>query len=690
MQVAPAYGELPVARDEEEIAPEISRASELLDDVGVCESASSSPHWPRKAIHEGTVLSDSVHDITDQNSAATSAIVVISTDQASVVLAKAQAFELPLAAKAEWSRRWVTGSLLACFLLIALAGSMPRSIALVIISRTVQVQSPMSAVLENFTAIWAPCKDPENAFTAIYRDGQLYRSIILTDHAFWLMGVTMAYLGAIHVVFPVMRLRGTGCRRAPSLFSLSRSALCVLGVVNFAMFMGMDLALYHPKMTRDNVQASHLLLDYFLYSASSLFLLSYVILSASNPARLPGVNWRRRLIFSTLIVLLMGLGLFFLLWIGNSSQMNWSLHSLLNFTGRGAAVGKILCIVATSRVLLLLLRGVAVWFADLTDNTTCQVTNIFTFIVTFSISMSIRLNASIAVHHSPLYGAPGLDGADRNLVRDMYNTALISLLLCVGELVAYLAFTIFLILEGNHCYRHIHASTLVESLISHARFAKKRQIFYGSLWCDELAEFCACVTIAIQELPRLLFSQPFFEVATLSDFEQYDDRHVMARFAVRLLIQVLAAGTIMHVSQAIFPMDVKTILRRFISRPSLIFFIGFVISHPVSFVVYGQTCEQNPLLTLMSLTYTECLRRSVVLQGQYVCNRPREGVSFTRPLVRELLNQTGVSPVDLGYKDFAEVMTEVDAARSILPAAGLGCWYPKGDCFLNEWGEFIS
>ena len=690
MQVAQAYGELPVARDEEEIAPEISRASEWLDDVGVCESASSSPHWPRKAIHEGTVLSDSDHDITDQNSAATSDIVVISTGQAPVVLVKAQALELPLAAKAEWSRRRGTGSLLACFLLIALAGAMPRSIALAIINRTVQVQSPMPAVLENFTAIWAPCKDPENAFTAFYRDGQLYRSIILTDHAFWLMGATMAYLGAIHVVFPVMRLRGTGCRRAPSLFSLSRSALCVLGVVNFAMFMGMDLALYHPKMTRDNVQASHLLLDYFLYSASSLFLLSYVILSASNPARLPGVNWRRRLIFSTLIVLLMGLGLFFLLWIGNSSQMNWSLHSLLNFTGRGAAVGKILCIVATSRVLLLLLRGVAVWFADLTDNTTCQVTNIFTFIVTFSISMSIRLNASIAVHHSPLYGAPGLDGADRNLVRDMYNTALISLLLCVGELVAYLAFTIFLILEGNHCYRHIHASTLVESLISHARFAKKRQIFYGSLWCDELAEFCACVTIAIQELPRLLFSQPFFEVATLSDFEQYDDRHVMARFAIRLLIQVLAAGTLMHVTQAIFPMDVKTILRRFISRPSLIFFIGFVISHPVSFVVYGQTCGQNPLLTLMSLTYTECLRRSVVLQGQYVCNRPREGVSFTRPLVRELLNQTGVSPVDLGYKDFAEVMTEVDAARSILPAAGLGCWYPKGDCFLNEWGEFIS
>ena len=189
---------------------------------------------------------------------------------------------------------------------------------------------------------------------------------------------------------------------------------------------------------------------------------------------------------------------------------------------------------------------------------------------------------------------------------------------------------------------------------------------------------------------RGLFSQNFDQVAAVSEIQQYNDREVMARFTIRFVIQVVAAGSVIQLSQAIFPMDVEMISRQFISRPSLIFFIGFVLSHPVSFIFYGQTCEQNPLLTLMSLTYTECLRRSVVLQGQYVCNQPREGVSFTRPLVRELLNQTGVSPVDLGYKDFAEVMTEVDAARSILPAAGLGCWYPEGDCFLNHWGEFIS
>ena len=56
--------------------------------------------------------------------------------------------------------------------------------------------------------------------------------------------------------------------------------------------------------------------------------------------------------------------------------------------------------------------------------------------------------------------------------------------------------------------------------------------------CIELAEFCACVTIAVQELPRPLFSQPLFEVATMSDFEQYDDRDIMARFAIRPGVRV--------------------------------------------------------------------------------------------------------------------------------------------------------
>ena len=214
VQVAQAWGEVPVARAQDEIAL-ISRASESssewLDDVGVRGSASSS-------IHASTVLSDidSVHDMTDQSSAAKAEIVVISMGKAPVVLGEEahQKFESPLTAMAGWIRRRATSYLLACFLLIALAGAMPRSIALIIIERTVQLQSPMPAAFENFAAIWAPCKDPENTFTAFYQEGQLYRTIILTDHVFWLVGITLAYLGAIHVVFPVMPPDAMHCQEA--------------------------------------------------------------------------------------------------------------------------------------------------------------------------------------------------------------------------------------------------------------------------------------------------------------------------------------------------------------------------------------------------------------------------------------------------------------------------------------------
>ena len=80
VQVAQAWGEVPVARAQDEIAL-ISRASESssewLDDVGVRGRASSS-------IHASTVLSDidSVHDMTDQSSAAKADIVVISMGKA--------------------------------------------------------------------------------------------------------------------------------------------------------------------------------------------------------------------------------------------------------------------------------------------------------------------------------------------------------------------------------------------------------------------------------------------------------------------------------------------------------------------------------------------------------------------------------------------------------------------------------
>ena len=90
---------------------------------------------------------------------------------------------------------------------------------------------------------------------------------------------------------------------------------------------------------------------------------------------------------------------------------------------------------------------------------------------------------------------------------------------------------------------------------------------------------------------RGLFSQNFDQVAAVSEIQQYNDREVMARFTIRFVIQVVAAGSVIQLSQAIFPMDVEMISRQFISRPSLIFFIGFVLSYPVSLWVNAQICD---------------------------------------------------------------------------------------------------
>ena len=134
-----------------------------------------------------------------------------------------------------------------CFLLIAVVGAAPRGIALAIIDRAVP-QAPMPEALDNFKAMWAPCKeDRDNPFTAYSPDGQMYRWLLLSDHILWYAGVTVAYIGMLLLMFPVEPSVRCSFRGGDS-FALLRCSLCVLGVVNFALWTVIDATLYHLSL----------------------------------------------------------------------------------------------------------------------------------------------------------------------------------------------------------------------------------------------------------------------------------------------------------------------------------------------------------------------------------------------------------------------------------------------------------
>ena len=137
--------------------------------------------------------------------------------------------------------------LLACATLLALLMASPRALALGFIGRLVP-QAPLPQALHDFKKMWAPCKKPDAVFSGYSRGGQLYRWSVLTDHVFWSIELLLAYLGALHVIFPARKLQQS--THGVRLFGGLRLLFFLLGVVNFCVWISIDAAQYRAEMTR--------------------------------------------------------------------------------------------------------------------------------------------------------------------------------------------------------------------------------------------------------------------------------------------------------------------------------------------------------------------------------------------------------------------------------------------------------
>jgi len=77
---------------------------------------------------------------------------------------------------------WYILSTLASMFALCCIATAPRFVSLLSIGWLVPL-APMPAALDNFTAVWAPCKDPGNLFTAISPDGELYKWLATSNNA---------------------------------------------------------------------------------------------------------------------------------------------------------------------------------------------------------------------------------------------------------------------------------------------------------------------------------------------------------------------------------------------------------------------------------------------------------------------------------------------------------------------------
>jgi len=123
-----------------------------------------------------------------------------------------------------------SGWMYACFVAAAFLGAAPRFFVLLACQAVPQLRMPEAA---DFKTIWAPCKDPRNAFTAASPNGTLHHMMVLSDQGLSIMGTCLASIAALRLMYPQMdntrggRLVSHGCRCCACLDALhTRTHAC--------------------------------------------------------------------------------------------------------------------------------------------------------------------------------------------------------------------------------------------------------------------------------------------------------------------------------------------------------------------------------------------------------------------------------------------------------------------------------
>jgi hypothetical protein len=157
-----------------------------------------------------------------------------------------------------------------------------------------------------------------------------------------------------------------------------------------------------------------------------------------------------------------------------------------------------------------------------------QIANCYMFTIDFATSMYVRVVGWGRVGpQSAVLGMPGLE-----------STAVVSMTILTVEVVIFAlqSWTNVLRCYTMH-FKHIHAKTLGEILVSYELYQRQTELFYSNVLVAEFAEISVCVLLATYQLVAPIWNQ----YGTWAAYADYNDSRiwsVVATLCLRLGIQV--------------------------------------------------------------------------------------------------------------------------------------------------------
>jgi hypothetical protein len=439
----------------------------------------------------------------------------------------------------DWEQLRDNAKMFAWFAVATLVATAPRWIALLSISLSV-TQAPMPAALEDFKSMWAPCKDPKNLFPAYSPGGQLYKSLATSNDFCTWMGASGFHMIALHVLFAVQGWGKGTWARTILLAGLLLHAAIVIATVGFpiqghlalhragvgtgatfrddAMMnqtkaVGRPAALQQADMSlKISVQVQ---LRATLWIVGFAFVAAWLLRRAGNASR--SWSWRHLLYRAArwgVLGIILTAGYTYYDKICDSSSSLRSMHIIWPL---------LMAKVCTAALRFLLMHSL-----EDVSSEVIQIANCYMFTIDFATSMYVRVVGWGRVGpQSAVLGMPGLE-----------STAVVSMTILTVEVVIFAlqSWTNVLRCYTMH-FKHIHAKTLGEILVSYELYQRQTELFYSNVLVAEFAEISVCVLLATYQLVAPIWNQ----YGTWAAYADYNDSRiwsVVATLCLRLGIQV--------------------------------------------------------------------------------------------------------------------------------------------------------
>ena len=483
---------------------------------------------------------------------------------------------------------------------------------------------------DDFKSMWVPCRDPDVHFSSYgMGDGALYRWSVVIDHVLSGLGVTLAFNGALLLIFPTDAKDGR--------FSFFTNFLCVLQFVLFVTLVWLDVSLHFfdlSSLRLEEMNKSFVHMDRFYVGTSALF----VCACLGSQCRINPLVRGYSMLHSDR-------------WTFNVVQYQVSL-TLLRTATLASIISYPLCNV------WYLIRSLAGTDAPHATNqfdeivlfgAQCLQIKFLLFLQRFLAIRNLHLVTSAEVHMLNILTIVSLSstqilgvfGRQWKMSDDHGTNAVIhSATEWVQELVFLAALSFTYIRNTSDRFKDLSKKTLEEILMLQRATLSHAWLVVGHVFCNYWSGILTLVACSVQGITGPVWNQVLTWMSW-DDFSQMKVSNELVDLGIRLAFLAVGGGVSLVWCSSLVPVNVFDAHRYFLSRGYLLLSFGVVLMISLSFWPKCQTCE----LPVACLLYTECLKRgSVILDGLDAC---MPSFRFSERGMAEMYSTTYINISDL-------------------------------------------